>query len=176
MAKSGPPVGITDKQEETRRLLKTPVIWKLRLEGLTIRDIAKEVKVPLRTVERWMAIDKEDRIRERIDLSGIDLELELGRLDRMTSLAMRDIETSIEVDITFDNGKREKTTELVERIDTKVGELLLKVIKERSRLLGLGVKDTAAGEGTLEDLLLQSLLGREVKVIEGEIVEEKDDK
>ena len=55
--------------------------------------------------------------------------------------------------------------------DPKNADAALKALKEITKMLGIGVKETATGEGTLEELILQSLQKREVKVIEAEVVE-----
>lgn len=165
MNKPGPPVGVSDQQEIDRRVKKGAEVWELKLNGYTTKEIAEKTGVPLRTVQHWVKSDREELTRQMEENVATDLALTVSRNESIYKIAMKAIEQTV---------NNEDGTQQV-FMDHKSADIALKALKEIARLKALGAKEASGGEGTLEELILQSLQGRaEVKVIEGEIVEEKD--
>lgn len=159
MTKSGPIVGVSDKEEKTRRIEKGPEVWKLHAKGYNLREIEEKTDIPFGTAGRWIREDASNFNKEREASTEMYMKQQVTNLDELLKHLWEHLITIVKDDET---GK-----EIKNYLDTKISDQILKTLASKAKLLDLGVKDEGdKGEGSLESILLACIQQRKAKEIE----------
>lgn len=139
--------------EEVVREQRRAQVLELYLHGKTLRFIAKEVGISKSQAHNDLKHELAALKAKREDLAEGIMQAELERLDKLLDMLIRDLEKKIEISGYGDNTE----TEVIEKIDPVLANLIIKVMDRRAKYLGLNAPEKREHTGTLSlrDLLTQ---------------------